>query len=132
MKRPTEPDPYCKGDRFAQANGMEVVEVAEGYAKAVMTIQEVHLNCLDIVHGGVYFALADLACGASVDYVMKTSVTLNTFVEFIKSAKLGDTVTAISHVESQTRKFVRTIVELFNQDDELLYVFRSVNYRVDA
>lgn len=132
MRKPGVPDPYCTNDRFAAEIGIEVIEVGEGFAKAQMTIEERHLNCLDIVHGGVYFALADTACGASVDYVMKTSVTLNTQVEFLKSAKLGDTITATSRVQSETRRFVRTRIVVTNQDGEELFLFNSINFKVDS
>lgn len=122
-------DPYCENDRFAAANGMRLTEVADGYAVATMTVEDMHLNCLDIVHGGVYFALADLACGASVGYAKSGAVTLDSTGEFMASAQLGDTITAVARRTSETRRIVRIQVELTKQDGAQLCVFRFTNYK---
>mgnify|MGYP003241997783 FL=1 len=65
----TEPDPYCKGDKFAAKNGMVVTELGENFAKAQMTIDESFLNGLDIPMGGVYFTLGDFTFGAANQYI---------------------------------------------------------------
>ena len=89
-----EPDPYCRTDRFAAKNGCIITEVGDGYAKGTKTIEESDLNGLDIPMGGMYFTLADLTFGAANDYIANGVVTLNSSIEFIASAKLGDTLTA--------------------------------------
>ncbi len=124
-----DPSFYNDNDRFSAANGMELVEVGEDVAVARMTIGEQHLNCLGIVHGGVYFSLADLACGASVGYEESGAVTLDSYGEFIASAQVGDTITATAHPEAETRRTVRISVELRNQDDVLLTRFHFTNYK---
>lgn len=122
-------DPYCENDRFAAANGMCLTEVEDGRAVATMTVEDRHLNCLDIVHGGVYFALADLACGACVGYKTSGAVTLDSTGEFMASAHLGDTITATARRTSETRRIVRIEVELAGRDGVPLCVFRFTNYK---
>lgn len=122
-------DDYCARDRFAAANGMRLTQVEDGGAIAVMEVEERHLNCLDIVHGGVLFALADLACGASVAYAQSGAVTLDSTGEFLASAQLGDTITAVARRTSEMRRIVRIEVVLSNQDGVCLCVFHFTNYK---
>ena len=48
-------------DEFARQNGIEIVEIAEGYARTQVRIEPRHLNAGGCVQGGVLFTLADLA-----------------------------------------------------------------------
>ena len=54
-------------DRFAAAAGAQVVHVEEGCAKAVMMVEERHLNGANVCQGGAIFTLADLAFAAAVN-----------------------------------------------------------------
>lgn len=126
------PDPYCTSDRFAAKNGMKVVELGDGFAKAQMTIDESFLNGLDIPMGGAYFTLADFAFGAANDYIANGIVTLNASIEYIASAKLGDVVTATCTTVGKARKIVRNEVEIRNQDDKLLTLVRVTGYRKET
>lgn len=55
-------------DPAAAANGIEVMEVSPGCAKASLTIGPEHLNGLGTTHGGILFLLSDavfaLACNS--------------------------------------------------------------------
>lgn len=46
-------------DIFAANAGMELVEVREGYSRAVMTVGKSHLNAGGVCQGGALFTLAD-------------------------------------------------------------------------
>lgn len=116
-------------DRFSAKNGMCLVDVQEGYATAQVTVTTDHLNAVAIPHGGLYFALADFAFGAAINYVENSAVTLNGSIDFIKSAQLGDVVRAIARQTTSSRRIIRGDVELFNQNDELLATVHFNNYR---
>lgn len=128
----TEPDPYCKGDKFAAKNGMVVTELGENFAKAQMTIDESFLNGLDIPMGGVYFTLGDFTFGAANQYITNGVVTLDASIDFIASAKLGDTVTATCTQVSRARKIVRNVIEMHDQNGKLLCVMRCTGYRKET
>jgi len=49
---------FFKNDRFAEHNGIELLDIAPGYAKAKMEVKDRHLNGVDVVHGGAIFTLA--------------------------------------------------------------------------
>ena len=73
---------------FGKRLGIYVEELGPGYARAVKTVTEEDLNPLQVPHGGVYFTLADTACGSAM------AVTVNCSFSFLKSAKAGDRLTA--------------------------------------
>ena len=69
-------------------------ELGPGYARAVKTVTEEDLNPLQVPHGGVYFTLADTACGSAMAAYGAMAVTVNCSFSFLKSAKAGDRLTA--------------------------------------
>lgn len=127
-----EPDPYCKTDRFAAKNGMVVTELGENYAKTEMVIDESILNGLGIPMGGAYFTLGDFAFGAANQYITNSVVTLDASIDFIASAKLGDTVSATCSQVSRARKIVRNEIIIRDQDDKLLAIMRCTGYRKET
>ena len=111
---------------------MVVTELGENYAKAQMTIEESFLNGLDIPMGGVYFTLGDFTFGACNQYITNGVVTLDASIDFIASAKLGDTVTATCTEVSRARKIVRNVIEMHDQNGKLLCVMRCTGYRKET
>jgi len=79
---------------FGNRLGIYVEELRPGYARAVKTVTEEDLNPVDIPHGGVYFSMADIACGSAVAAHGNIAVTINSSFSFLKSAKLGDILMA--------------------------------------
>ena len=56
---------FFKGDQFAARNNIELLEVANGNARAKMTLHPYHLNGLGTVHGGAIFTLGDFVFAAA-------------------------------------------------------------------
>lgn len=81
-------------NRFGKRLGIYVEELRPGYARAIKTITEEDLNPVQLPHGGVYFSLADTACGSAMVASGTVCVTINSSFSFLKSARAGDTLTA--------------------------------------
>lgn len=79
---------------FGSRLGISVEELRPGYARAVKTVTEEDLNPVRIPHGGVYFSLADTACGSAMVAYGVAAVTVNCSFSFLKSAAVGETLTA--------------------------------------
>ena len=79
---------------FSSRLGVYVEELRPGYARAVKTVTEEDLNPVQVPHGGVYFTLADTACGAAMVAYGNVAVTINCSFSFLKGAKAGDKLTA--------------------------------------
>ncbi len=82
---------------YTQSQGIYLEELRPGYAKVVKTVRPEDLNPLKVPHGGVYFTMADNACGSAMAAYGYMAVTLNASYNFLKSARLGDTLTAEAH-----------------------------------
>ena len=79
---------------FSARLGIYVEELRPGYARAVKTVTEEDLNPVSVPHGGVYFALADTACGSAMAAYGTMAVTISCSFSFLKSAQAGDKLTA--------------------------------------
>ena len=79
---------------FPRRRGIYVEELRPGCARAVKTVTEEDLNPLQVTHGGVYYTLADTACGSAMAAYGTMAVTVNSAFSFLKSAQAGDRLTA--------------------------------------
>lgn len=105
---------------YSQRLGIFVEEIALGYARVTKTVTPEDLNPVGFAHGGVYFSMADTACGSAVASHGHMAVTVNASYNYFRSAKIGDTLTA----EARESKFGKTIcvydVRITDQSGTLL------------
>lgn len=116
-------------DLFSQWLGIEVVDVAEGYCKIKMTVRKEMVNGFGIAHGGIAFSLADSAFAFACNSDGKVTVALDTSMSFPKAVKVGDTLTAVGKRLNQTRSTGLYLIEIKNQHDELVGVFKGTCFR---
>ena len=83
-----------RNNPFAGRLGIHVEELRPGYARTVKTVTEEDLNPVSLPHGGVYFSLSDTACGSAMAAYGTAAVTIGCSFNFLKSAGLGDRLTA--------------------------------------
>jgi len=72
--------------------GIRLEDLAEGYARLAMKVEEKHLNSLGTLHGGVMATLNDIACGVAINTVLipnSTILSLDLRVEFIDTLTEG-------------------------------------------
>lgn len=90
---------------YGQRLGIYVEELRPGYARVVKSVTEADLNPVGVPHGGVYFSMADTACGSAMVAYGTMAVTINSSFSFLKSARAGDRLTAEAH-EVQSGKSI--------------------------
>ena len=95
-----------ENDRCSRWLGTEVLTAEVGHAKLRMRIREEMTNGFDIAHGGMIFALADtcfaMACNNPAGDDATITVASGADINFMKSAKLGDEITAEAVRVTQT------------------------------
>ena len=79
---------------YVQRQGVVVEELGQGYAKVTKTVTTEDTNPLGVPHGGVYFTLADTACGSAASSYGFMAVTVNANYSYFRSAMPGDRLTA--------------------------------------
>ncbi len=123
-------DVMYANDNASRTLGIEVVEVTPGCATLAMTVLRDFTNGHDICHGGYIFMLADSAFAYACNNCNRNTVASAASIEFIAPAKTGDRLTAHAHERIRGSKIGVYDVEVFNQDDKLMALFRGDSYQI--
>ena len=115
-------------DKFARSIGVQVIEALPERAVCKLEINENHLNGLGLVNGGVLFTIADYAMAVAANANGSQTVTLNSTIDFIKSAKEG-TLLAVAIPIKTGRTISRYKVEItLEETSQLIAVLNATSY----
>ena len=118
-------------DEFARQNGIEIVEIAEGYARTQVSIEPRHLNAGGYVQGGLLFTLADLAFAAATNSHGTLTVTSTANITFVRGANKGIiTAQAQELVNHPHLPFCE--VRVTDEAGNLLAIFTASGYRKEG
>lgn len=78
---------FFRNDRFAFGMGIEIVEVAEGYAKCRLAVSDGLKNAGGSVQGGAIFTLADFAFAVAANLPGNLTVSVQNSISFLKPSK---------------------------------------------
>ena len=112
-------------DRASAWLGMELLEVDEGRATLVLTVERHHTNGHGICHGGITFALADSAFAFACNSRNQATVAQHNIISYLAPARLGDRLTARAvELSLQGRNGIYD-VQVTNQDGTRIAEFRG-------
>ena len=112
--RKTAIDAHIQQDAFARFLGAEVKIVAPGHSRATLTVTEQMTNFHGMTHGGVIFALGDLAFAAAGNSRGQVAVALNVNIHFLNPSSVGDRLVAEAkecHLGGRTGLYEITVTE---------------------
>jgi acyl-CoA thioesterase len=115
-------------DHASQALGITVQVDQQGAAVATLEVRQTMVNGHDICHGGYIFTLADTAFAFACNTYNRITVAAGASIEFIRPGRLGDTLTAVASEVHRGGRTGTYDVEVKNQGDELIAVFRGRSY----
>ena len=118
-------------DEFARQNGIEIVEVAEGYARTQVRIEPRHLNAGGYVQGGVLFTLADLAFAAATNSHGTLTVTSTANTTFVRGAT-GGIITAQAQELVNHHHLPFCEVRIIDDSGNLIAIFTASGYRKEG
>lgn len=118
-------DTMFANDRASQALGIEIEVTEPGASVARMRVREDMLNGFDICHGGLVFALGDTALAFACNAYNRVTVVGSGAMDFIRPALLGDELRAAAKEDYRGRRNGFYTVEIHNQKDELIALFRA-------
>lgn len=119
-------------DHCAIAHGIELVEIAPGYARMTMTVRKDMVNGHDICHGGMTFTLADTAFAYACNAGNEITVAAACNIVFPAPAKLGDVLTAECrevHKRGRAGVYDTTVT---NQEGAVIGIFRGQSMRIQG
>ena len=115
-------------DHASQALGITVQVDQQGAAVATLEVRQTMVNGHDICHGGYIFTLADTAFAFACNTYNRITVAAGASIEFIRPGRLGDTLTAVASEVHRGGRTGTYDVEVKNQGNELVAVFRGRSY----
>jgi acyl-CoA thioesterase len=119
---------FVARDAFARHIGAEVVECADGYARARMDVREHHLNSAGILHGGALFSLADAVFSAASNSHGTLAVAINVSVSFFVAVTSG-TLTAEAREVAINPRLATYVMEVRAEDGALVAQLQGTVYR---
>ena len=110
-------------DRYAMLTGIEIIDVAPGYAKTKLVIEEKHLNAVDIVQGGVVFTLADFAFAVAGNCGEETVVSIEANISYMKPSRVGNTLYAEAKEIARSKSLVSYDIPVTDEQGNLICRF---------
>lgn len=118
-----------QNDACAQALGIDIVEMGEGYAVLTMTVTPQMLNGHRTCHGGQLFALADTAFAYACNSQGLAAVASGCSIDFLRPGFAGDRLTASARVQHQGKLTGVYDIEIVNQQQKPVALFRGRSHR---
>lgn len=85
---------YIQADPFAAHLGAKVEIPAPGQSRVSLTVSREMANFHGLTHGGVIFALSDIAFAAASNSFGQTALALNVAINFLRASRPGDRLVA--------------------------------------
>jgi acyl-CoA thioesterase len=118
-------DAMVARDAASKALGIAIEIPRAGSAVAQMTVRDDMVNGFDVCHGGLLFTLADTAFAFACNAYDNVTFAASANIEFIRPARLGDELRARAREDYRGRKRGFYTVEVRNQRDEVIAMFRG-------
>lgn len=119
---------FRENDKFAGHSGIELLEISEGRAKAVMKIEQYHLNAVGSVHGGAIFTLADYVFAVASNSHRTVAVAINVSISYLKAANKGRLLAEANEV-AKNSKLASYTVNVTDEEGNLIAIFQGMVYR---
>ncbi len=119
---------FVDRDNFAKHLGIEMLEYADGKAKARMVIKSHHLNSAGMLHGGAIFSLADAVFSAASNSRGTLAVAINVSISFFKAIKSGVLIAEGREV-SINPKLATYLIDVKNEAGNVIALFQGTVYR---
>lgn len=104
---------------FADLIGFEITHQTRGKSRLELTVRPDLLNPHKVVHGAVYYALADTGMGAALYPMLdegESCATINCNISYFKPVSSG-TIVCLSNVTNRGRRVATMESELWQEDD---------------
>ena len=116
-------------DWFSQWLQVKRIEEGPGFCVLEMTVRKEMLNGFGILHGGVSFAFADSAFAFASNSRGRKAVSIETSITHFSAGKEGDVLRTYVTEQHVSNKIGTYLIEVRNQDDEKIALFKGTVYR---
>ncbi len=111
---------HIQKDAFSNYLGAKVEIIQPGHSRVSLKVDDNMTNFHGTTHGGIIFALSDMAFAAACNSHGKVAVALNVSISFLKPSYSGDTLVAEAKEEHNGRRTSLYEVKIYNEKTEEL------------
>ena len=122
-------DRMFDNDPFSQWLGIERVEDGAGVSVLRMTVRKEMLNGFSVAHGGITYSLADSALAFASNAHGIQSVSIETSISHTRKVAEGDILTATAKEISLTKRIGIYKIDITDQNNEIVALFKGTVYR---
>jgi uncharacterized protein (TIGR00369 family) len=98
----------------------DIIRLEDGLTEVRWLPQPEHLNRFGAIHGGALAGLIDSVASIASLTKLKRIVTIEMNISYIKAATISNKILAKGVVIQAGKSLIRTTVELFNEDNQLI------------
>lgn len=117
------------GDAMSRWLGIELVAIAPRRCTCRMTVRPEMVNGFGVAHGGVVFTFADSAFAFACNSLGDVTVSVENSITYPLAILPGDVLLAAARAEAESSRLGYYHVEVRNQRDEVVALFRGTAYR---
>jgi acyl-CoA thioesterase len=129
MKKPAEIiQLMMKKDAFSNWLGLEVLTIEKGSCTISCSIKKLMLNGFSIAHGGIAYSIADTTLAFAANSYGYQSFSIETSISHLRKVLDKDILRATSTEIHRGKKTGVYQVDITNQDEELVAVFKGTVY----
>lgn len=110
--------------------GIQLTKFEAGFAEATLEVKDHMVNAYGTVHGAIIYALADHAFSVACNAYGKTSLGHSTTIQFMESAKAGDTIVARATEMKRNYRTGFYRIDIYHEQ-KLIATMEAVSYRKD-
>lgn len=118
-------------DEFTRWLGIEVRDIKPNRCTCRMVVREEMVNGFGVAHGGIAFSLADSAFAFACNTQGRITMSIENSVTYPRPVRPGDILTAVAAEESGSRRLGFFRVEVTNQHQETVALFRGTAYKTN-
>lgn len=122
-------DAMYNNDEFSKWLGIRRVEDGAGKSVLEMTVRDEMTNGFKIAHGGITYSLADSCLAFASNGHGRQAVSVETSISHVKPVKEGDVLRAVATERSLGNKIAVYDIEITNQENETVALFKGTVYR---
>lgn len=118
-------------DEFSRWLGVDVLQIKPAYCVCRMLVRKEMMNGFGVAHGGIAFSLADSAFAFACNTQGRIAMSIENSITYPTSVHPGDILTAVAQEESATNRLGFYRVQVTNQREEIVALFRGTVYKTN-
>ena len=123
---------HIQKDTFANHLGAEVEIIKPGHCRVSLTINDNMINFHGTTHGGIIFAISDMAFAAAGNSHGKMAVAMNVSICFLKPSYSGDHLVAEAKEEHNGKRTSLYNIKIYNKKTgELIAISQDQAYKMN-